>query len=105
MFIKNKQINLKIYGVYGLNITGKHQQTTKIHVLVMEYLFYGKNIKQIWDLKGSLRNRFFILYFIFKIILTDKFFFYYIKNCKFKKKIIKDMLQQKKNHKFYLMKI
>lgn len=27
-------------------------------VLVMEYLFYCKNTKQVWDLKGSLRNRY-----------------------------------------------
>lgn len=24
----------------------------------MEYLFYYKNTKQVWDLKGSLRNRY-----------------------------------------------
>ncbi|KAI1699898.1 phosphatidylinositol-4-phosphate 5-Kinase domain-containing protein [Ditylenchus destructor] len=49
----------KIYGVYGINFANKQTgYTVKIDVLIMEYLFYRKNIKQLWDLKGSLRNRY-----------------------------------------------
>ncbi|VDM98122.1 unnamed protein product [Thelazia callipaeda] len=48
----------KVYGVYRIcyknRIIG---QQLKIDVLVMEYLFYRRNIKQVWDLKGSQRNR------------------------------------------------
>ncbi|KAH7713944.1 FYVE zinc finger family protein [Aphelenchoides avenae] len=48
----------KIYGVYRVGYTSKHQsQQLKMDILVMEYLFYKKNVKQVWDLKGSLRNR------------------------------------------------
>lgn len=38
----------------------RNQQTNsagKMDVFVMEYLFYKKNVKQVYDLKGSLRNR------------------------------------------------
>ncbi|KAI6210253.1 1-phosphatidylinositol-3-phosphate 5-kinase [Aphelenchoides besseyi] len=49
----------KIYGVYRIGYTSKLESSQlKMDVLVMEYLFYQKNIKQMWDLKGSLRNRY-----------------------------------------------
>lgn len=35
----------------------------------MEYLFYKRNIKLVWDLKGSQRNRF----LLFKNFLLDSF--------------------------------
>ncbi|KAK0404001.1 hypothetical protein QR680_017234 [Steinernema hermaphroditum] len=48
----------KVYGVYRVAYTKKQtNQETKMDVLVMEYLFYRRKIKQTWDLKGSLRNR------------------------------------------------
>uniref|UniRef100_A0A0N5BK29 1-phosphatidylinositol-3-phosphate 5-kinase n=1 Tax=Strongyloides papillosus TaxID=174720 RepID=A0A0N5BK29_STREA len=48
----------KIYGVYRVNYKNKKTGSQyKMDILVMEYLFYKKNIKQYWDLKGSLRNR------------------------------------------------
>lgn len=49
---------VQIYGVYRVGYTSKQQnQQLKMDILVMEYLFYKKNVKQVWDLKGSLRNR------------------------------------------------
>ncbi|MFH4973885.1 hypothetical protein AB6A40_000594 [Gnathostoma spinigerum] len=48
----------KVYGVYRIGYKNKitgHQM--KLDVLVMEYLFYKRRIKQVWDLKGSQRNR------------------------------------------------
>jgi hypothetical protein len=49
---------LQIFGAYGINYTNKQSgQTLKNDYLIMEYIFYKKDIKQIWDLKGSLRNR------------------------------------------------
>uniref|UniRef100_A0AC35UH59 Protein SPT2 homolog n=1 Tax=Rhabditophanes sp. KR3021 TaxID=114890 RepID=A0AC35UH59_9BILA len=48
----------KIYGVYKVGYKNKKTNTQyKIDLLVMEYLFYKRTIKQYWDLKGSLRNR------------------------------------------------
>ncbi|TKR87699.1 hypothetical protein L596_012057 [Steinernema carpocapsae] len=48
----------KVYGVYRVAYTKKQtNQETKMDLLVMEYLFYRRKIKQTWDLKGSLRNR------------------------------------------------
>ncbi|CEF63021.1 Phosphatidylinositol phosphate 5-kinase type III [Strongyloides ratti] len=48
----------KIYGVYRVCYKNKKTNSQyKMDILVMEYLFYKKNIKQYWDLKGSLRNR------------------------------------------------
>ena len=48
----------KIVGVFRIgyknSVTGK---SLKIDVLVMENLFYGRNISKIFDLKGSMRNR------------------------------------------------
>uniref|UniRef100_A0A0N4ZTH4 1-phosphatidylinositol-3-phosphate 5-kinase n=1 Tax=Parastrongyloides trichosuri TaxID=131310 RepID=A0A0N4ZTH4_PARTI len=48
----------KIYGVYRVGYKNKKNNSQyKMDILVMEYLFYKRNIKQYWDLKGSLRNR------------------------------------------------
>ena len=48
----------KIYGVYQVAYRNKQDnQEFKMDLLVMEFLFYRKNVKQLWDLKGSLRNR------------------------------------------------
>ncbi|CAG9540100.1 unnamed protein product [Cercopithifilaria johnstoni] len=48
----------KVYGVYRICYKNKstgHQ--LKVDVLVMEYLFYRRNVERVWDLKGSQRNR------------------------------------------------
>ncbi|OZC05285.1 1-phosphatidylinositol-4-phosphate 5-kinase [Onchocerca flexuosa] len=48
----------KVYGVYRICYKNKNiGQQLKVDVLVMEYLFYRRNVKQVWDLKGSQRNR------------------------------------------------
>ncbi|CAD5220879.1 unnamed protein product [Bursaphelenchus xylophilus] len=47
----------KIYGVFRVGYTSKKGSQLKMDLLVMEYLFYEKKVKQMWDLKGSLRNR------------------------------------------------
>ncbi|KAL3990361.1 Phosphatidylinositol-4-phosphate 5-Kinase family protein [Acanthocheilonema viteae] len=48
----------KVYGVYRICYKNKSNgQQLKVDVLVMEYLFYRRNVKQVWDLKGSQRNR------------------------------------------------
>lgn len=48
----------KVYGVYRICYKNKSSgQQLKVDVLVMEYLFYRRNVKQVWDLKGSQRNR------------------------------------------------
>ncbi|CAD5215028.1 unnamed protein product [Bursaphelenchus okinawaensis] len=47
----------KIYGVFRVGYTSKKGGQLKMDLLVMEYLFYDKKVKQMWDLKGSLRNR------------------------------------------------
>ncbi|KAM3728321.1 1-phosphatidylinositol 3-phosphate 5-kinase [Dirofilaria immitis] len=48
----------KVYGVYRICYKNKNSgQQLKVDVLVMEYLFYRRNVKQVWDLKGSQRNR------------------------------------------------
>ncbi|KAG2235832.1 hypothetical protein INT48_003944 [Thamnidium elegans] len=48
----------KIFGFYSIgyknSVTGK---SMRMDVLVMENLFYQRNIKKIFDLKGSMRNR------------------------------------------------
>ncbi|KAI7881566.1 hypothetical protein K492DRAFT_161464 [Lichtheimia hyalospora FSU 10163] len=48
----------KIFGFYSISykntVTGK---SMRMDVLVMENLFYQRKIKQIYDLKGSMRNR------------------------------------------------
>ncbi|CAJ0945376.1 unnamed protein product, partial [Mesorhabditis belari] len=48
----------KVYGVFRVGY--KHKLSgmqIKVDVLVMEYLFYKRNVSKVWDLKGSLRNR------------------------------------------------
>lgn len=46
----------KVYGVFRIGYKSK-TTTLKVDILVMEYLFYNHNVSQVWDLKGSLRNR------------------------------------------------
>uniref|UniRef100_A0A914YUS2 1-phosphatidylinositol-3-phosphate 5-kinase n=1 Tax=Panagrolaimus superbus TaxID=310955 RepID=A0A914YUS2_9BILA len=49
----------KIYGVYQVAYRNKQDnQEFKMDLLVMEFLFYRRKVKQLWDLKGSLRNRY-----------------------------------------------
>ena len=49
----------KVFGAYSISYANRQTgQSLKNDYLVMEYIFYKKDIKQIWDLKGSLRNRF-----------------------------------------------
>ncbi|KAI8978967.1 hypothetical protein BDB01DRAFT_798761 [Pilobolus umbonatus] len=49
----------KIFGVYRIgfynNVTGK---SMKMDIVVMENLFYETSIKKVYDLKGSMRNRY-----------------------------------------------
>ncbi|KJH53544.1 FYVE zinc finger [Dictyocaulus viviparus] len=55
--IENKLTSLcKVYGVFRVGYKSKTTQL-KVDILVMEYLFYKCNVDQVWDLKGSLRNR------------------------------------------------
>ncbi|GAA6054124.1 hypothetical protein JCM3770_003207 [Rhodotorula araucariae] len=44
----------KVFGIYRISL-GK--QYRNVEFLVMENLFYGRQLKQIFDLKGSTRNR------------------------------------------------
>ncbi|GAA5897193.1 hypothetical protein JCM6882_001813 [Rhodosporidiobolus microsporus] len=44
----------KVFGIYRISL-GKHYRN--VDFLVMENLFYGRQLKQIFDLKGSTRNR------------------------------------------------
>jgi hypothetical protein len=48
----------KIFGLYRVgyynNMTGK---SVKLDILVMENLFYETSVKNVFDLKGSMRNR------------------------------------------------
>ncbi|KAF1748453.1 hypothetical protein GCK72_024920 [Caenorhabditis remanei] len=54
---ENKLTTLcKVYGVFRIGYKSK-TTTLKVDILVMEYLFYNHNVSQVWDLKGSLRNR------------------------------------------------
>ncbi|XP_071741165.1 putative 1-phosphatidylinositol-3-phosphate 5-kinase FAB1C [Rutidosis leptorrhynchoides] len=49
----------KIVGIYQVNV--KHMRggkETKTHVMVMENLFFKKNISRVYDLKGSARSRY-----------------------------------------------
>ncbi|KAK6025058.1 1-phosphatidylinositol-4-phosphate 5-kinase, partial [Ostertagia ostertagi] len=55
--VENKLTALcKVYGVFRVGYKSKSTQL-KFDILVMEYLFYKHNVNQVWDLKGSLRNR------------------------------------------------
>ncbi|XP_041119018.1 1-phosphatidylinositol 3-phosphate 5-kinase-like isoform X2 [Polyodon spathula] len=48
----------KILGVYRIGYKNSQNNTEKkLDLLVMENLFYGRKIAQVFDLKGSLRNR------------------------------------------------
>uniref|UniRef100_A0A1I7XW62 1-phosphatidylinositol-3-phosphate 5-kinase n=1 Tax=Heterorhabditis bacteriophora TaxID=37862 RepID=A0A1I7XW62_HETBA len=54
---ENKLTTLcKVYGVFRVGYKSRTTQL-KVDILVMEYLFYKHNVSQVWDLKGSLRNR------------------------------------------------
>ena len=46
----------QVYGVFRVGVKSKTTQL-KVDILVMEYLFYKHSVNQVWDLKGSLRNR------------------------------------------------
>ncbi|CDW54736.1 Putative FYVE finger-containing phosphoinositide kinase [Trichuris trichiura] len=49
---------VKIFGAYRIGF--KNSQTNaafKTDLIVMEYLFYGRDVRQVYDLKGSQRNR------------------------------------------------
>jgi 1-phosphatidylinositol-3-phosphate 5-kinase len=48
---------MKILGVFRIAYTSKGKQI-KQDIIVMENLFYGRNIDKTFDLKGSLRNRY-----------------------------------------------
>jgi 1-phosphatidylinositol-3-phosphate 5-kinase len=46
--------NFNYLPVYRNSVTNA---AVKLDVFVMEYLFYERNVKQVYDFKGSLRNR------------------------------------------------
>eukprot|EP00963_Diacronema_lutheri_P004203 scaffold319_cov362-Pavlova_lutheri.AAC.14 len=51
----------KVLGVYQLSIKhmGTHvEKDTRIDLMVMENVFYGRKVNKIYDLKGSLRSRY-----------------------------------------------
>ncbi|GAA0159160.1 kinase [Lithospermum erythrorhizon] len=49
----------KILGIYQVTVKNmKSGKETKMDLMVMENLFYGKNISRIYDLKGSVRSRY-----------------------------------------------
>ncbi|KXS20835.1 hypothetical protein M427DRAFT_119374 [Gonapodya prolifera JEL478] len=48
----------KIYGVYRIGFTNTTTgKSFKMELLVMENLFYNRNLSKLFDLKGSIRNR------------------------------------------------
>lgn len=48
----------KILGVYRIGYkNSQNNSEKKLDLLVMENLFYGRKMAQVFDLKGSLRNR------------------------------------------------
>lgn len=48
----------KIFGVFRVGFNNSQTSTAmKMDFIVMEYLFYNRNVNQVYDLKGSLRNR------------------------------------------------
>ncbi|KAI9264771.1 hypothetical protein BY458DRAFT_513934 [Sporodiniella umbellata] len=48
----------KIFGFYSIGYKNSNTgKSMRMDVLVMENLFYQKNVKKIFDLKGSMRNR------------------------------------------------
>ena len=58
-FLNQKPTALaKILGVYRIGYKNSQNNTEKkLDLLVMENLFYGRKMAQVFDLKGSLRNR------------------------------------------------
>jgi len=46
-----------ILGIYKIDYTGATQSSNAYYFMVMKNLFYGRNITQRFDLKGSVRNR------------------------------------------------
>ncbi|GAA0145012.1 kinase [Lithospermum erythrorhizon] len=49
----------KILGIYQVTVKNmKGGKETKMDLMVMENLFYGKNISRVYDLKGSVRSRY-----------------------------------------------
>jgi 1-phosphatidylinositol-3-phosphate 5-kinase len=48
---------VKILGLYRVRIPIKGK-IIKQDFVIMENLFYGKNVTKVFDLKGSLRNRY-----------------------------------------------
>lgn len=57
LFQKLPSLLVKIFGVYRITFTQKGKQV-KYDVIIMENLFYSKNITKTFDLKGSERNRY-----------------------------------------------
>ena len=56
--LKLPSVLAKIFGYYRVTFrNSKTGQSYKLDLLVMENLFYNKNISRIFDLKGSTRNR------------------------------------------------
>lgn len=47
----------KIVGIYQIVFKNSNNVPHKSHILVMENLFYNRNVTQKFDLKGSMRNR------------------------------------------------
>ncbi len=48
----------KIFGVFRVGFKNSQTNTSlRVDLIVMENLFYGRNIKESYDLKGSIRNR------------------------------------------------
>uniref|UniRef100_A0A6B2LA48 PIPK domain-containing protein n=1 Tax=Arcella intermedia TaxID=1963864 RepID=A0A6B2LA48_9EUKA len=47
----------KIFGIYSLTYRGNTTTFNNYFIVVMENLFYKRNITKIFDLKGSMRNR------------------------------------------------
>ncbi|GAA5986475.1 hypothetical protein JCM10908_003767 [Rhodotorula pacifica] len=54
LFHSKPTVLAKVFGIYRISL-GKHYRN--VDFLVMENLFYGRELKQIFDLKGSTRNR------------------------------------------------
>ncbi|GAA5866486.1 hypothetical protein JCM3774_004699 [Rhodotorula dairenensis] len=54
LFHSKPTVLAKVFGIYRISL-GKHYRN--VDFLVMENLFYGRELRQIFDLKGSTRNR------------------------------------------------
>jgi len=55
---KRPTVLAKIVGVFRIGFKNSHTTSaSKMDILIMENLFYGRNISQKFDLKGSIRNR------------------------------------------------